>query len=110
MVEDEKLKTFSGRPDISNFGSSEPAIFLWAFVPFFESLPRSRLELSATNLLPVRRVGFLINFTFPDKTQHEIHWRNNGNVWIKVIGQSNRTTIQELRQAASGLFTLSLDN
>ena len=56
------------------------------------------------------RGGFLINFTFSDKTQYEIHWRNNGNVWIKVIGQSNRTTIQELRQVAGGLFRLSLDN
>ncbi len=56
------------------------------------------------------RGGFLINLTFPDKTQHEIHWRNNGNVWIKVIGQSNRTTIEELRKAAGGLFRLSLDN
>jgi hypothetical protein len=56
------------------------------------------------------RGGFLINFTFSDKTQHEIHWRNNGNVWIKVIGQSNRTTIQELRKAAYGLFRLSLNN
>jgi hypothetical protein len=56
------------------------------------------------------RGGFLINFTFSDKTQYEIHWRNNGNVWIKVIGQSNRTTIQELRKAAGGLFRLSLDN
>ena len=56
------------------------------------------------------RGGFLINFTFSDKTQHEIHWRNNGNVWIKVIGQSNRTPIQELRKAAYGLFRLSLNN
>jgi len=56
------------------------------------------------------RGGFLINFTFSDKTQHEIHWRNNGNVWIKVIGQSKRTTIQELRKAAYGLFRLSLNN
>lgn len=56
------------------------------------------------------RGGFLINFTFSDKTQHEIHWRNNGHVWIKVIGQSNRTTIQELRKAAGGLFRLSLNN
>lgn len=54
--------------------------------------------------------GFLIYFTYSDKTQHEIHWRNNGNVWIKVIGQSNRTTIQELRKAADGLFRLSLNN
>ncbi len=56
------------------------------------------------------RGGFVINFTFSDKTQHEINWRNNGNVWIKVIGQSNRTTIQELRKAANGLFRLSLNN
>lgn len=54
------------------------------------------------------REGFLINFTYSDKTLHEIHWRNDGNVWIKVIGRSSRTTVQELSKALNGLLRLSL--
>ncbi|NIR52228.1 hypothetical protein GWO43_26915 [candidate division KSB1 bacterium] len=54
--------------------------------------------------------GFLINFSYSDGVKHEIHWRNNGNVWIKVIGTSNKTSIAELRRVLRGLLKLSLNN
>jgi len=54
------------------------------------------------------RGGFTILFNYADRTAQEIHWRRDGNVWIKVIGNSNKSTIQELRRALSGLLRLSL--
>jgi hypothetical protein len=54
------------------------------------------------------RGGFLIHFSFPDGTRQEIHWENAGNVWIKIIGKSNRTQVQELRRALDSLLKLTL--
>ncbi|MFQ5770214.1 MAG: hypothetical protein ACE5HX_06740 [bacterium] len=56
------------------------------------------------------RGGFIINFRFADDINQEIHWRNDGNVWIKVIGHSNKTSVQELRRALQGLLKLTLGN
>lgn len=55
-----------------------------------------------------RRNGFIISFGFPDNSAQEINWRNNGNISIKVIGNSSKTTVQELQRALSGLLRLSL--
>ncbi|MFQ5648999.1 MAG: hypothetical protein ACE5IY_03575 [bacterium] len=52
--------------------------------------------------------GFVVQFSYDDKTHQEVHWRNDGNVWITVIGKSNKSTIQELRRALHGLLRLSL--
>lgn len=52
--------------------------------------------------------GFIINFGFPDNSAQEINWRNDGNISIKVIGNSNKTTIQELQRALSSLLRMSL--
>lgn len=52
--------------------------------------------------------GFLIQFAFPNNTRQEIHWENSGNVWIKIIGKSNRTSVQELRRALDGLLKITL--
>ncbi len=54
------------------------------------------------------RNGFVISFTYSDGTAHEVNWRNDGNIWIRVLGESKRTTIQELRQAYSQILRLSL--
>lgn len=54
-----------------------------------------------------RRGGFGLNFQYRDGTSHEINWRNDGNVWIRVLGESKRTTAQELKQALSSLLRLS---
>ncbi|MFQ5709184.1 MAG: hypothetical protein ACE5HO_17140 [bacterium] len=56
------------------------------------------------------RNGFLIAFTYSDQTKHEIHWLRSGRVWIEVFGQSNKTTVQELRRALDGLLSLTLNN
>ncbi|MFQ5604797.1 MAG: hypothetical protein ACE5HS_16120 [bacterium] len=56
------------------------------------------------------RRGFLINFSFSDGTKQEIHWRNDGNVWIKVVGNSHKTAVQELQRALRGLLDLTLSN
>lgn len=55
-----------------------------------------------------KREGFLINFSYPDGVKHEIHWQYDGQIWIKVIGRTNKTRIQELRKALNGLLSLSL--
>lgn len=55
-----------------------------------------------------RRSGFIINFGFPDNSAQEINWHNNGKVSIKVIGNSTKTTVQELQRALSGILRLSL--
>lgn len=52
--------------------------------------------------------GFVINFSFHDRTKQEIHWRNDGNIWIKVIGSSRHTTGQELSRALNELIRISL--
>ena len=54
------------------------------------------------------RGGFIVNFTFQGGVQHQINWQRDGNVWIKVIGKSSKTTLQELRRALNGLIGLSL--
>jgi len=54
--------------------------------------------------------GFIIRFAFPDNVQHEIHWQQDGNVWIKVIGDSHKTDIQELRRSVNSLLRLSAEN
>lgn len=54
------------------------------------------------------RGGFVISFDFADGTTQEINWRNNGNIWIRVVGESKRTTNQELRQALTQLLRVSL--
>ncbi|MFQ6113684.1 MAG: hypothetical protein ACE5NG_06285 [bacterium] len=54
--------------------------------------------------------GFILSLSYSDGVTHEIHWRQDGNVWIKVFGQSHKTTLQELRRALNGLITLSLSN
>ncbi len=50
--------------------------------------------------------GFVIHFRFADGTEQEVHWRRDGNIWIKVIGQSNKTNIQELRRSLNRLLRL----
>lgn len=52
--------------------------------------------------------GFLLALSYGDQTRHEIHWRNNGRVRIKVIGKSNLSNGEELRRALIGLLQLSL--
>ncbi|MFQ5865540.1 MAG: hypothetical protein ACE5IW_09960 [bacterium] len=54
--------------------------------------------------------GFILGFGYSDGVQHEIHWRKDGNVWIKIIGQSSKNTLQELRRALNALISLSLSN
>jgi len=54
------------------------------------------------------RGGFLMHLTFPDGTRQEIHWENAGNVWIKIIGNSKHTSVQELRRALDGLIKITL--
>lgn len=56
------------------------------------------------------RNGFLISFSYPDGTRHEIHWRNDGNVWIKVIGRTKKSNIHELGKTLERLLSLSLRN
>lgn len=56
------------------------------------------------------RSGFKISFKYPDGDQHIINCRNDGNVWIKVIGHNNHSNIYELRRALNGLLALSLGN
>jgi len=58
----------------------------------------------------IRRVrgGFLLQLVFADNTRQEIHWENSGNVWIKIIGKSNRTSVLELRRALDGLLKITL--
>lgn len=54
------------------------------------------------------RGGFLIRFSFPDGTRQEIHWENSGNVWIKISGKSNLSSVQELRRALDSLLKITL--
>ncbi len=54
------------------------------------------------------RRGFIVNLRYPDGVRHEIHWQIDGNVWIKIIGQSHKTALQELRRALNALLRLSL--
>lgn len=54
--------------------------------------------------------GFIIRFDFADSVQHEIHWQQDGNVWIKVIGDSHKSDIQELRRSVNSLLRLSVEN
>ena len=55
------------------------------------------------------RGGFQISFQYSDGVQHVVYWRRNGNVWIKVIGHSNLTAVQELRRVLTALLSLSLN-
>ncbi len=57
-----------------------------------------------------KRGGFLITFSFSDGASQEVHWRNNGNVFIKVIGKSTKSTVQELQRTLQGLVKLTLSN
>ncbi|RMD90542.1 MAG: hypothetical protein D6813_08995 [Calditrichaeota bacterium] len=52
--------------------------------------------------------GFVIKLKFADRVIHEIHWQKNGRVWIKVIGKSNKSSLQELRRALQGLLQLTI--
>lgn len=54
------------------------------------------------------RNGFFLVFRYADQTTQEIHWRNNGRVWIKVVGNSRYSDVQELRRALDSLLKLSL--
>lgn len=54
--------------------------------------------------------GFVIKFAYADGTRQEIHWQNSGNVVIKIIGKSKRTSVQELRRALDSLLTITLAN
>jgi hypothetical protein len=54
--------------------------------------------------------GFIVSLNYPDGVQHEIRWQADGNVWIKVIGQSKKTSLEELRRALNGLIKLTLSN
>lgn len=62
----------------------------------------------ANKAIQRRRGGFVILFEYDDGTAHEINWRNDGNVWIRVLGESRRTTSEELRQGLTRLLRLSL--
>jgi len=63
---------------------------------------------ASSNAIRRNRGGFVISFDFSDGTTQEINWRNNGNIWIRVVGESKRTTNQELRQALTQLLRVSL--
>jgi hypothetical protein len=52
--------------------------------------------------------GFIIRFGFPDGTRQEMHWENAGNVWIKITGNSSRSSAQELRRALDALLKINL--
>ena len=54
--------------------------------------------------------GFQLSFNFDDKTRLEIHWRNDGNIWIQIFGKSNKTNMQELQRALGALLRLSFSN
>lgn len=56
------------------------------------------------------RRGFIIRFDFADNVQHEIHWQQDGNVWIKIIGEKYKSDIQELRRSVNSLLRLSAEN
>lgn len=56
------------------------------------------------------RAGFIINFDYADASGHQINWQNDGNVWIKIKGDTNRSTIFELRRALNALLSLGLAN
>lgn len=56
------------------------------------------------------RGGFTVTFGFSNNVKHEIHWKNNGKVWIKVIGSSEKSNLQELRRTLAGLLQLSFEN
>lgn len=56
------------------------------------------------------RSGFTINFEYADASGHEINWHNDGNVWIKIKGNTNRSNIFELRRALNALLSLGLAN
>ncbi|MFQ5637579.1 MAG: hypothetical protein ACE5IR_06240 [bacterium] len=55
------------------------------------------------------RGGFLIHLSYSDGVRHEIHWRNNGNVWIKIFGDSKKSALQELQRVWSSLLELTLN-
>lgn len=56
------------------------------------------------------RRGFIIRFTFSDNIKHEIHWQQDGNVWIEIVGESNKSDLQELRRSVTSLLRLSIEN
>ncbi len=81
---------------------------LWnKIISELDRLNKGRYGMSSSQIKRNRR-GFTIQVGFDDETRQEIHWRNDGNVWIKIIGESRRTTLQELRRALSGILRVSL--
>lgn len=54
------------------------------------------------------KTGFTLTFSYTDGTKHEIHWRKSGRIWIKVIGNSHKSTVQELRQSLESVLSLTL--
>jgi hypothetical protein len=54
------------------------------------------------------KTGFTLTFRYSDGTKHEIHWRKSGRIWIKVIGNSHKSTVQELRRSLKSVLSLTL--
>lgn len=108
---DPRLGITSGPARILSFSSSTIGTEdykLWnKIVSELDRLNKGRYG-SVAKQIKRQRGGFVLGLGYRDNSRHEIHWRNDGNVWIKVIGHSNLSNVAELRRALSGLLRLSL--